>query len=154
MGNTVSRYTRSPSAAVLVLMLLIMLSGMRVPTATTKSSGLAASVLVAGVVAAGAGAAGAAGTGAETDSEAGDSGAGACCWALRAATAASVMKAERTYIGQFLLSSLNADQPQRVSAACFPGAREGLGAFLGVLFFVAVFSGAVSCGGPNARKSI
>ena len=33
-GNTVSRYTRSPSAACFVLMLLIMLSGILVPVPT------------------------------------------------------------------------------------------------------------------------
>src|ERR1700691_3793526 len=107
MGNTVSRYTRSPSAAVLVLMLLIMLSGIRVPTVTTKSSGLA-SGLGGGVVTGGAGAGVAPG--------AGGSGAGGC-WALRAATAASVMKAKRTTIWHFLLFSLNAGRRQRVSAA-------------------------------------
>src|SRR5580658_2759279 len=113
MGNTVSRYTRSPSAAVFVLMLLIMLSGIRVPMVTTKSSGLAAAfALVAGVVTAGAGAGVAPGAGVEIDSEAGGSGAGGC-WAVRAATAASVMKAKRTYIWHFLFFSLNAGGRQR-----------------------------------------
>src|SRR6476469_9934659 len=36
MGKEVSRYTRSPSPLVLVLTLLTMLSGMRVPFSTTK----------------------------------------------------------------------------------------------------------------------
>src|SRR5437879_6193491 len=36
MGNTVSRYTRSPAVACLVLTLLIMLKGTRVPVSTSK----------------------------------------------------------------------------------------------------------------------
>src|SRR5579862_7386214 len=136
MGNTVSRYTRSPSAAVFVLTLLIMLNGIRVPGATTKPSGLAeASVLDAGIVATGAVAAG-------TAACSGDSGCEAGCCALNAAKAVSMMKAARS-IRHFLLSSLNVARRQRVSAA----RRDGLRAFLATLVFAGL-PAVLSCSGP------
>src|ERR1700678_2131041 len=88
IGNTLSRYTRSPLTAVLVLTLLIILRGMRVPIVTTNSSGFADSVRCAGAVGAGP-------SGAEAGGDAGD---GAGSWAHRTSEPANASKAGRRTI--------------------------------------------------------